>query len=68
MVHLMTILRYLEELEESESTCIHTASGMPWEDCILSIMRMMSFSFPFTELDRRPLEEGSSLGLVSAEW
>ena len=33
MVHLMTILRYLEELEESESTCIHTASGMPWEDC-----------------------------------
>ena len=38
MVHLMMILRYLEELEESESTCIHTASGMPWEDCILLTM------------------------------
>ena len=50
MVHLLMILRYLEELEESESTCIHTASGMPWEDSISLIMQSMSF--PLTELDR----------------
>ena len=43
MVHLMMILRYLEELEESENNCIHTASGMPWEDCILLITQIMSF-------------------------
>ena len=57
MVHLMMILRYLEELEESESTCIHIASGTPWEDCILLIIQAMSF--PYTELDRHRKEEES---------
>ena len=65
MVHLLMILRYLEELEESESTCIHTASGMPWEDSILLIMQSMSF--PFTKLDRHREEEGSSKSW-SCEW
>ena len=63
MVYLMMILRYLEEVEESKSTCIHTAFGMPWEDCIL--LNVQSCLFHLAELDRHREEGGSS---KTREW